>query len=569
MELFGIAASNGYAMGFALVLRPEANMSKIMIDSKGIGLELERFEAAFRQTEAELVHVWNRLQTTLRAAEAEMVEALLELLRDDEYYLRIRYKIAEDHLQAETAVHETTDDIVARVGGMNNLYLTERSAEIRDVSIRLMNKLSGKVEWVMQEGINQRILITDELTTSYSAQLDPNIIIGCATERGGKTTHSAIIARSIGLPYVVGLGEQLKLVQDGQFIIVDGVEGKLIVEPDEAQVLFYTDLIAANIAVGEGSLASNPNTFTIDAHPIDLLANISSIACAREAKSKGAAGVGLFRTEFLFLNRLIPPSEDEQFEVYREVAEIFGKAAPIIIRTLDIGGDKQTLFRIHPAELNLMLGYRGIRVCLDQVELFKTQLCAILRASVYGHLKIMFPMIAILSEWREARAIVEEVKAALTLEGVGYNPTLEIGMMIEVPSAALNADQFAREADFFSIGTNDLIQYLMAVDRGNAELAYLYNGYEPTVLRLIQEVIQCAHKHNKWVSLCGDMAGQPMAAALLMGMGLQKLSMNASELAEVRGKIAEVKQVRMKENAIQILKFSEAIEVTAYLEKNG
>jgi phosphotransferase system enzyme I (PtsI) len=532
MELSGVAASSGYAMGYAYVLRSRVqHPGKIVIDSSEIGLELERIENAVSQTAVELHQISKQLKESLRESEAEMMEALLELLQDDEFYLRILHKISKNCLQAESAVSETTDEIVARVQSLDDPFLVQRSAEIRDISNRLMNRLLGTTEWAMEDAIKKWILIADELSTSYSAQINPKLIVGCATVMGGITAHSAIIARSMGLPFVVGIGERLHHIEDGQFLILDGVEGKIIVEPDEVQVAHYTKLKSSLSATEDNQdiLPSFKSTVvTIDRYPIDLLANISSVEDAIAAKNKGAMGIGLFRTEFLYLNRTTPPTEEEQFEIYREVALIFGKEAPIVIRTFDIGGDKLPLFNQHAVELNPLLGYRGIRVCLDQVELFKTQLRAVLKASPYGQLKIMFPMIAVLSEWKAAKVILEEVKAELRSKEIDFNPNLEIGMMIEVPSAALNAEQFAQEADFFSIGTNDLIQYMMAADRSNVSLAYLNNGYNPTVLRLIQDVIRSAHKHKKWVSVCGDMAGHPMAATLFLGMGLQKLSMNAN-----------------------------------------
>jgi phosphotransferase system enzyme I (PtsI) len=573
MELSGVAASSGYAMGYAYVMRSRVqHPGKIIIDSKEIGLELERFEIALSQTEVELHQLSKQLKINLRESEAEMVEALLELLQDDEYYLRILHKISKNCLQAETAVSETTDEIVARVQKLDDIYLIERSAEIRDISNRLMNRLLGTTESVMEDANKKRILITDELTTSYSAQLNPKLLVGCATVNGGIMSHSAIIARSMGLPFVVGIGERLHHIQDGQFLILDGVEGKLIVEPDELQVAYYTKLkssLSATENIPNILPSFNSTVVTVDRHPIDLLANISSVEGATEAKNNCAMGIGLFRTEFLYLNRASPPTEEEQFEIYREVALIFGKEAPIIIRTFDIGGDKLPLFHQHAVELNPLLGYRGIRVSLDQVEMFKTQLRAILKASPFGQLKIMFPMIAVLSEWKSAKFILEEVKEELRLKGIDFNLNLEIGMMIEVPSAALNAEQFAQEADFFSIGTNDLVQYLLAVDRGNAALSYLNNGCDPTVLRLIHNVVGSAHKYKKWVSLCGDMAGQPEAAAVFIGMGLQKLSMNVNEIANVRIKISQLAYTQMQKDTKHILKLNSAKEVIQYLEKNS
>jgi phosphoenolpyruvate-protein phosphotransferase (PTS system enzyme I) len=573
MELTGVAASSGYAMGYAFVLRSRVQQcDKIVIDSRQIGLELERFEIAVRQTEDELLQISKQLNTSCRESEAEMVEVLLELLKDDEFYLRISHKISKNSLQAETAVSETTDEIVARVQKLNDMYLVERSAEIRDISKRVMNRLLGTTESVMVDANKKRILIMDELTTSYSAQLNTQVIVGSATVMGGIMSHSAIIARSMGMPFVVGIGEQLLQIEDGQFLILDGVEGKLIVDPDEDQVAFYEKLkskISDTKDIQNKLPAFNSTAVTIDRHSIDLLANISSVEGAIEAKNKGAMGIGLFRSEFLYLNRATPPTEEEQFEIYREVALIFGKEAPIIIRTFDLGGDKLPLFHPYTVELNPLLGYRGIRVSLDQAEMFKTQLRAILKASPFGQLKIMFPMIAVVSEWKAAKVILEEAKEELRCKGIDFNNNLEVGMMIEVPSAALNAEQFAQEADFISIGTNDLIQYLLAVDRSNASVAYLNNGYNPTVLRLIQDIIRFANKHKKWVSLCGDMAGHPMAAAIFLGMGLQKLSMNANEISAVGYKISQIKYNEMQNIITQILKLNEGQEVISYLEKNS
>ncbi|QGQ96882.1 phosphoenolpyruvate--protein phosphotransferase [Paenibacillus psychroresistens] len=573
MELSGVAASNGYAIGYAYVMRSRVQHSnKIVMGSREVDLEIKRFEAAVSQTKSELNQLSNQLKLSSRESEAEMVEALLELLMDDEFYLRILHKISKDYLEVETAVSETTNEIAARIQSLSDEYLCERSADIRDICKRLMNCLLGTAEWVIEDINQQRILITEELTTSYSAQINPQIIVGCATITGGIMAHSAIIARSLGIPFVVGLGELLHQIEDGQLLILDGVEGKLIVEPSEAQIEYYTKLKRRFSGIG----ASKPNlpllkstAVTLDQHSVDLLANISSVEGAREAKNLGAGGIGLFRTEFLYLNRPAPPSEAEQFEIYREVAMIFGKDAPIIIRTFDLGGDKQPDFYSFPQELNPLLGYRGIRVSLDQIALFKTQLRAILKASPYGQLKIMFPMIAVLAEWKAAMLILAEVKDELNTEGIDFNVNLEVGMMIEVTSAALNVEQFAVEADFFSIGTNDLIQYLLEVDRSNTSVGYLDNGYNPAVLQLIQDVIRTANKHQKWVSLCGNMAGDPTAASLFLGMGLQKLSMNANELSAVALRISQIKYTELQNYLTEILKMSEAREVISFLENNS
>jgi phosphotransferase system enzyme I (PtsI) len=398
-------------------------------------------------------------------------------------------------------------------------------------------------------------------------QLDPNRILGCATVYGGKTSHSAIIVRSLGIPFVVGLGEYLNQVQDGQLIIVDGVNGKIIIEPNEDQISTYIRLmLKRNDEQDEPPFIKAATTS--DHYPVELMANISSLNCARNAKRNGAVGIGLFRTEFLYLNRTTPPTEQEQFEVYREAANIFGDTAPIIIRTLDIGGDKQAQFYPQEQEQNSLLGKRGIRISLEQVELFKTQLRAILRASVYGTIKIMFPMIAVMSEWNRAISILEEVKEEFKSLQINYNHELEVGMMIEVPAAALNAAQFASKVDFISIGTNDLLQYLMAADRSDPSLGYLNNGYHPFVLRLIQQVIQSAQQHNKWVSMCGDLAGQPLAVALFLGMGLRKFSMNPNELAQVRTKVRLLEYSKMVAVSKDAMELDEADDVLEFIINN-
>jgi phosphotransferase system enzyme I (PtsI) len=569
MELFGVTASAGYAIGYAWIQKAQIKQTgNKSIDPAMVDLELERFEFALRDTQDELMTTNVQLIDKKREIESEMIQTLLELLQDEELLQRVHFKISVDYLQAESAVQEAINEIDALVQSIDDAYLVERAAEIRDIGRCLINHLSGTRKVAEKGYSRKRILLTDELAASDSTQLNSQLIIGCAAVRGGIHGHAAIIARSIGLPFIVGFGESLFRVQEGQLIILDSVEGKLIVDPSEAQISHYEKLSIGFSVVNEAQPILPAKIITLDQHPVQILANISTIACAKLAKSKGAAGIGLFRSEFLYLNHEYPPAEQEQFEIYHELISVFGDKAPIIIRTFDLGGDKQPRFMDPQAAMDSFIGDRGIRVSLAHRELFKSQLRAILRASHFGQIKVMFPMIAQLSEWEAALSILDEVKKELSAEGIAYNANMAVGMMVEVPEAAVSMEKFVHVVDFFSIGTNDLIQYLLAADRSDTADANVKNEYNPVVLQLIQHIISVAQKHGKWISLCGDMAGKPLEAALLLGLGLQNFSMDSKELYPVYKKISQITFLQMQKLAKRVLELEGTNEVESYLKNN-
>ncbi|TGV30581.1 phosphoenolpyruvate--protein phosphotransferase, partial [Mesorhizobium sp. M00.F.Ca.ET.186.01.1.1] len=449
---------------------------------------------------------------------------------------------------------------------MDNDYMRERAADIRDVTKRVLAYLLG-VNFFQPSSLTEEVIIVaEDLTPSDTAQLNRQFVKGFVTDIGGRTSHSAIMARSMEIPAVVGTQNITSAVQTSTLMIVDGHEGVVIIDPSEEEVAHYTRKQAED-AEQKAELAKlvHNQTVTADQHHVELAANIGSPADVAGALANGAEGVGLFRTEFLYMGRDDFPTEEEQYVAYKQVLTSMGDK-PVVIRTLDIGGDKHLSYLDMPEEMNPFLGYRAIRLCLDRQELFRTQLRALLRAGVHGNLKIMFPMIATLEEFRQAKAILEEEKHALQNSGAAVSDRLEVGIMIEIPAAAMMADVFAREVDFFSIGTNDLIQYTMAADRMNERVAYLYQPYHPAVLRLLRNVIQAGHKEGKWVGMCGEMAGDPVAVPILLGLGLDEFSMSASSILPARKQLSLLSREEMEKHIDTILQMSTSAQVEAFVK---
>ncbi|WP_040952497.1 phosphoenolpyruvate--protein phosphotransferase [Gorillibacterium massiliense] len=570
MELRGIAASSGYAIGKARLLAESATaaVEPRLIEPDEIDGELARFEAAAQAASAELNELVRMTKMKMGEYEAEIFETHLMLLEDEEFFGGTLDKIRAEHKNAEWALQETANEIAATIESMDNEYLRERGADIRDVSRRVLNKLTGTSRQWGEEEDGPVVLLASELTPSDTATLDGEVIAGFATATGGRTSHSAIMARSLEIPAVVGLGSALDAVNDGQTVILDGVAGILYVDPDAETVARYRERMEAS-ARQKGDLQAflQEPSVTRDGHRVELAANIGNPKDAAGAREKGAEGVGLFRTEFLYMDRDTMPTEEEQFAAYKMAAEEFA-GRPVVIRTLDIGGDKKLPYLPLPAEENPFLGRRAIRLCLDPEgrPLFKTQLRAILRASAYGNVKIMFPMIATVSEWRQATAVLEEVKEELTAQSIPFNGELETGIMIEIPAAALMADQLAKEVDFFSIGTNDLVQYTMAADRMNETLAYLNDPLYPAVLRLIHQVIRAAKKEGIWAGMCGEMAASPHAIPVLLGMGLHEFSMSASSVLPARELISRLDMAEMKKLAKEVLELDDPAAIKKHIE---
>ncbi|MHA0855321.1 phosphoenolpyruvate--protein phosphotransferase [Paenibacillus sp. CMAA1364] len=570
-KIKGIGASPGYAIGIAKVLTVTiAPIERLQLDTAQLNDEIKRFEQAIIATQHDLEQIHAMLIDQQKDHEAEIFEAHLMLLEDEELIDRSKDLIRSESINAEFAFFTVSEEVAEMIAAIDDPYLKERAADIRDVARRILNKLQGIDDTSLADETGPIILFAKDLTPSDTAQLDPNQVIGFVTEVGGRTSHSAIIARSVGIPAIVGTGDVLEgTVKNGQSVIINGTDGELIIDPDEGTLVHYTELQKLQSEQKDiYQTYLNKPSISKDGVQVELVANIGIVKDAELASNSGAEGIGLFRTEFLYMDREDLPSEEVQFESYRKVAETFNDDAPIVIRTIDIGGDKEVPYLDLPKEDNPFLGYRAIRICLDRPDMFKTQLRAILRASAFGNLKIMFPMIATLGEWRQAIAILEEVKLDLSKADIAYNNNIEVGIMIEIPAAALLADKFAKEVDFFSIGTNDLVQYTFASDRMNPKLSYLSDPLHPAIIQLVKMVITAAHAHGKWVGMCGEMAGQKHALPILLGLGLDEFSMSASAILPARALLAKLSQQDMKPIAEAVLELSSAEEVREYVEQH-
>lgn len=568
-ERKGIAASPGYAMGKVMILdQLSTSVEKKLLSADEVDIEIARLEEKIEIAIQEISVLKEQTVQKVSEEEAEIFSAHILILQDPEFMGAVIEKIRTDRVNAEYAVEEIASGLVSLFQEMDHEYMKERAADIRDVTYRLLNLLQGNAAISLGNFEGPVILAAHDLTPSITAQLDLDIVKGFATEIGGKTSHSAIMARSMGIPAVVGLIDLMAQVTQGDTVILDGYNGIAILHPTEEQMKLYQEKLSKDVQrqIEYQALRDQPSV-TADGVRVELVANIGTPADAKVAVQHGAEGVGLFRTEFLYMGRDQLPSEEEQFQAYKEVVETFGRDKPIVIRTLDIGGDKELPYLNLPKEMNPFLGYRAIRLCLDRQEIFKTQLRAILRASVHGNVKIMYPMIATLTELREANQILQDVKQELDKEGIPYHSRIEVGIMIEIPAAAVISDQLAKEADFFSIGTNDLIQYTMAVDRMNEKVAYLYQPFNPALLRLIQTVIQAAHREGKWVGMCGEMAGNKLALPILLGMGLDEFSMSASSILPIRSLLQKLKKSEMEQLADHVLQMETAEEIRRLIEE--
>lgn len=568
MELRGIAAASGYAMGPAFLLQEtEAEITRRELTPEEAETEVKRFEAKVNQSIADLKQLKEQTEEKLGEEQANIFGTHILVLQDEEYIGRVKEMIRHDRINAEAALEDTTQEIVALFESMDNEYLRERAADIRDVSKRIMNHLLGIETGGLSQVTDSVVLLAHDLTPSDTAQLDRDKIAGFATNIGGRTSHSAIMARSMEIPAVVGLNDVTSKVKNGDYVILDGAKGILFINPEQSVIDSYRALQQKYEArLQELKKFHDKPSVTADGHLLEIVSNIGNPQDAHAAERSGAEGIGLYRTEFLYMGRQTLPSEEEQFDAYKVVAEIFGSKAPVVIRTLDIGGDKELPYMDLPKEANPFLGYRAIRLCLDRKDIFRTQLRAILRASSYGNIKLMYPMIATMQELKEANAILAEVKQELDKENIPYNRDMEVGMMIEVPAAALIADQLAREVDFFSIGTNDLVQYTMAADRMNERVSYLTEPFNPAVLRLIRNVIHAAHQHGKWAGMCGEMAGNLTAIPLLIGLGLDEFSMSAGSILSARALMSRVNRLEMQKLAEEALNMTSAEEIKSYVE---
>ncbi|RFU71071.1 phosphoenolpyruvate--protein phosphotransferase [Peribacillus saganii] len=550
--LQGIAASSGIAIAKAYrLIEPDLTVIKKTIEAPED--EVERFQEAVTTSKSELQSIRDRAEKELGADKAAIFDAHLLVLSDPELLGPIEDKIKSENVNAEFALKETADVFVAMFEQMDNEYMKERAADIRDVTKRvlahLLNVRIPNPSMIAEEVI----IIAEDLTPSDTAQLNRNYVKGFTTDIGGRTSHSAIMARSMEIPAVVGTKEATETIRNGDIVIVDGLTGQVHINPTPELVEEYEQRQGAFEAQkAEWAKLVNEKTVSADGHHVELAANIGTPKDLKGVIRNGGEGVGLYRTEFLYMGRDQLPTEDEQFEAYKAVLEgMEGK--PVVVRTLDIGGDKELPYLSLPKEMNPFLGYRAIRLCLEEQDIFRTQLRALLRASQYGNLKIMFPMIATLGEFRQAKAILLEEKQKLIDAGNKIAEQIEVGIMVEIPSTAVMADTFAKEVDFFSIGTNDLIQYTMAADRMNERISYLYQPYNPAILRLVKMVIDAAHKEGKWAGMCGEMAGDEIAIPVLLGLGLDEFSMSATSILKARSLIRKLSQEDMKSLAESVL----------------
>jgi len=564
----GIAASPGIAIGKAFVLQPPAEAPATQsTEAQPVdpAAEKARYDDALAISRKEIESLRDRVAKRVGEKEAAVFDAHLMMLEDPSFTDEVIQAI-EGGVDAVTAVNQVVEMLKAVFESMDDEYMRERAADIVDIGQRLVRHLTGTAAPDLSVITEPRIIVAHDLTPSDTAQLDPATALGFATESGGRTSHSAIMARSLGIPAVVGTPGLLQHIADGDVVVVDGQAGVVIVNPDEATLAEYeqkASQAAAERKVLEG-LKELP-AVTLDGRQVELAANIGTPRDVASALANGAEGVGLYRTEFLFMDRSQLPTEDEQYEAYKAVAEGMN-GLPIIIRTLDIGGDKQIPYLEMPTEMNPFLGWRALRMCLDRPELFKTQLRAIWRAGCHGTVKVMFPMVSNVDEVRAAKALLEEARRELVAEGKPVAENLSVGVMIELPSAALVADQMAREVDFFSIGSNDLIQYTIGVDRMNEKIARLYDPFHPGVLRLIKMVIDAAHNNGKWAGMCGEMAGDPSCTPLLLGMGLDEFSMSAQSIPVVKNLIRQLSMDACRELAEKAIRASTSSEVRELLK---
>ncbi len=552
-KLTGIAASDGVAIAKAFLVE-EPDLSFEISKSNDSQQEKERLAKAIADSKVEIEKIKAVAAKSLSEEEAQVFDAHLMVLEDPELQQAYTQKIDDETLNAESAVRQTADFYIEIFKGMeDNPYMQERAADIKDVTDRLVAHLLGVKIPDLSTIDEEVVVVAYDLTPSDTAQLNRQFVKGFATDIGGRTSHSAIMSRSLEIAAVVGTGNVSKEINDGDTVIVDGLNGDVIVNPDDATIAEYEKIAADFLArKAEWEKLKDAETLTKDGKKFEIAANIGTPKDLEGVHSNGAEAIGLYRTEFLYMDSDEMPTEDEQFESYKVVLEGMN-GHPVVVRTMDIGGDKHLPYLQLPEEMNPFLGYRAIRIGLNQPELLRVQLRALLRASVYGSLRIMFPMISNLPEFRAAKAIYEEEKAKLEAEGVEVADDIQVGIMIEIPAAAVIADQFAKEVDFFSIGTNDLIQYTMAADRMNEHVSYLYQPFNPSVLRLIKNVIDASHKEGKWTGMCGEVAGEPMAAPLLVGMGLDEFSMSASSVLKIRSLISKLDSNEMAELANKVV----------------
>ncbi len=564
----GIGASSGIAIGKTFVLPNwEWDVPEQKIDVSDLAKEFERLYEGIRTSKHEIEMIKDELAEVVGTEERSIFDAHLAILNDPVFMNEIQGIIKRQYKAAEVAVKEAIDHFVTMFDLLDDEYMKERALDIKDVGNRLLKHLLGAPEITLPTDTQPFILVAREISPSQLAHLNPQHVLGIATIAGSTTSHSAIMARALGIPLVVGLDIELEnRVTTGDTMILDGDSGIAVLNPSEEQIAAYSSYQNRQIEYQERlKRLADVHSVTPDGKELELAANISSLKELEVALQAGAFGVGLFRTEFLYMDRSRFPEEQEQFEVYKAVAEKLG-GKPLIIRTLDIGGDKLLDYFELGEEDNPFLGYRAIRISLDRKDLFKTQLRAILRASAYGDVKVMYPLVSSVEEVRGAKAVLEEVKRELEAEGKAFNANIQNGIMIELPAAVMIADFLADEVDFFSIGTNDLIQFTLAVDRMNEKISHLYQPFHPAVLRMLRMTVEAAKKRGKHVSVCGEMAGDPRALPLWLGLNVDELSMSAHAILPIKERLLCTRQEDSREMLEQLWNCRTADEIIRFLE---
>lgn len=563
----GILASPGIAFGKALLLKEDEiviNQGKISADQ--IDAEINRFLEARTKSAAQLEAIKEMAGRTFGEEKEAIFEGHIMLLEDEELEGDIRSFIKDNKASADKAIYEVIEQYAKMMAELDDPYLRERATDFRDIGTRLVKNVLGIAVVNLSTIDEEVILVAKDLTPSETAQINLKYVLGFVTDIGGRTSHTSIMARSLELPAIVGTNDITARVNNGEMLILDGINNQIIINPT-AEQLAEAKKFQAQFQAEKDELAKLKDlpAITLDGHQVEVCANIGTVKDTEGAIRNGAEGVGLYRTEFLFMDRDALPTEDEQFKAYKEVAEAMPDQ-PIIVRTMDIGGDKELPYMNFPKEMNPFLGWRAVRIFFDREDIMHAQLKAILRASAFGKLRIMFPMIISVEEFRSLKATVEQLKAELRADGKAFDESIEVGIMIETPAAAVMAHHLAKEVDFFSIGTNDLTQYTLAVDRGNEMISALYNPLSPSVLTLIKMVIDASHDNGKWTGMCGELAGDERATLLLLGMGLDEFSMSAISVPRIKKLIRNTNFEDVKAMADQALSYATAAEIEACVD---
>ena len=561
--LRGIPVSGGVCRAKTVVLgKAREAIPRHEIAEASLPQEIQRLEHALTQTRQQILEVQRKVSEAMGAKDATIFEAHLLVLEDPTLIAEVTRVIQEQKINVEYAFQQVAEKYAATLSSMDDEYLRERAADMRDVTARVLDNLLG---WTDETDLRKLkepcIIISFDLAPSTTALLDRNRVLGFATDAGSKTSHTAIMARSLQIPAVVGLHDASRQLKSGQYVLLDGYNGLLIVNPTDQTLFEYGQLVRKRVNLQEKlrDIREEP-AVTLDGVHITLSANIEQASDAEHVRACGAEGVGLFRTEYLYLNRETLPTEEEQYQAYRQVAAAL-RPHPVVVRTLDLGGDKFISHLWMPQELNPFLGWRAIRFCLQERDLFRIQLRAILRAAVEGNIKMMYPMISGVDELNQANALVEECRAGLQTEKIAFGDSLEIGAMIEIPSAVLTADALAKRVKFLSVGTNDLIQYSLAVDRLNEKIAHLYEPTHPAIVRLIKATVEAGHRNGIWVGVCGEMAGDPVLVPLLLGLGVDELSAAVSAVPQVKFLIRRLKLDEARELAEFALNCESGLEI--------